>query len=34
MRRTKGNGSSIIWTLTIFLYGIDEPDTRTALMNL
>jgi hypothetical protein len=27
-------GSSIIWALTIFFYGIDEPDTRTALMNL
>jgi hypothetical protein len=30
----EGKGSSIIWALTIFLYGIDEPDTRTALMNL
>jgi hypothetical protein len=30
----EGKGSSITWALTIFLYGIDEPDTRTALMNL
>jgi hypothetical protein len=30
----EGKGSSIIWALTIFLSGIDEPDTRTALMNL
>jgi hypothetical protein len=30
----EGKGSSIIWALTIFLYGIDEPDTRTALMDL
>jgi hypothetical protein len=30
----QGKGSSIIWALTIFLYGIDEPDTRTALINL
>jgi hypothetical protein len=30
----EGKGSSIIWALTIFLYGIDEPDTRTAIMNL
>jgi hypothetical protein len=30
----EGKGSLIIWALTIFLYGIDEPDTRTALMNL
>jgi hypothetical protein len=30
----EGKGSSIIWALTIFLYGVDEPDTRTALMNL
>jgi hypothetical protein len=30
----EGKRSSIIWALTIFLYGIDEPDTRTALMNL
>jgi hypothetical protein len=30
----EGRGSSTIWALTIFLYGIDEPDTRTALMNL
>jgi hypothetical protein len=30
----EGKGSSIIWPLTIFLYGIDEPETRTALMNL
>jgi hypothetical protein len=30
----EGKGTSIIWALTIFLYGIDEPETRTALMNL
>jgi hypothetical protein len=30
----EGKGSSIIWALTTFLYGIEEPDTRTALMNL
>jgi hypothetical protein len=30
----EGKGSSIIWAPTIFLYGIDEPDTLTALMNL
>jgi hypothetical protein len=30
----EGKGSSIIWALTIFLYGIDEPETRTALINL
>jgi hypothetical protein len=30
----EGKGSSIIWALTIFLYGINEPNTRTALMNL
>jgi hypothetical protein len=30
----EGKGSSIIWALTILLYGVDEPDTRTALMNL
>jgi hypothetical protein len=30
----EGQGLSIIWALTIFHYGIDEPDTRTALMNL
>jgi hypothetical protein len=27
-------GSSTIWALTIFLYGVDKADTRTALMNL
>jgi hypothetical protein len=30
----EGKRSSIIWALTIFLYGIDDPETRTALMNL
>jgi hypothetical protein len=30
----EGKGSSIIWALTIFVYGIEELDTRTALMNL
>jgi hypothetical protein len=30
----EGKGSSIIWALTIFLYGIDERDTCKALMNL
>jgi hypothetical protein len=30
----EGKGSSIIWALTIFLYSIDEPGTRTTLMNL
>jgi hypothetical protein len=30
----EGKGTSIIWALTIFFYGIDEPDTRTALINL
>jgi hypothetical protein len=30
----EGKGSSIIWVLTIVLYCIDNPDTRTALMNL
>jgi hypothetical protein len=30
----EGKELSIIWDLTIFLYGIDEPDTRTALMNV
>jgi hypothetical protein len=30
----EGKGSSIIWAHTIFLYGIEEPDTRTALTNL
>jgi hypothetical protein len=29
-----GKGSSIIWALTIFLYGIDDSDTLTALINL
>jgi hypothetical protein len=30
----EGMGSSIIWALIIFLYGIEEPDTRTALIKL
>jgi hypothetical protein len=30
----EGNGSSTICAHTIFLYGIEEADTRTALMNL
>jgi hypothetical protein len=30
----EGKGSSIIWALTILLYGIDEPDIRMALMNI
>jgi hypothetical protein len=30
----EGKGSSTIWVLAIFLYDIDEPDTRIALMNL
>jgi hypothetical protein len=30
----EGKGSSIIWALTIFPYGIDEPEILTALMNL
>jgi hypothetical protein len=30
----EGKGSYIFLALTIFLYGIDEPDTLTALMNL
>jgi hypothetical protein len=30
----EGTGSSISWVLTIFLYGIYELETRTALMNL
>jgi hypothetical protein len=30
----EGKGSSIICAHTIFLYGIYEPNTRTALMNL
>jgi hypothetical protein len=30
----EGKGSSIVWAFTIFFYGIEEPDTRTALMNL
>jgi hypothetical protein len=30
----EGKGSSSIWALTIFHYGIEEPDTLTALMNL
>jgi uncharacterized small protein (DUF1192 family) len=30
----EGKGSSIIWALTVFLYGIEELETRTALMKL
>jgi hypothetical protein len=30
----EGKGSSIVWALTIFLYGIDEIETRAALKNL